>query len=267
MRFRFRREPLIAAVALIIGLTAAAALYIVQEASTQLVPALVAARDLPARHLIRREDLHFTYVLPAARDPRAVHDPEQLVGHLLLSPVFAGEQFRPGRIHPDEGDLTADEVAVAVETDLVNSVGGLLTAGAVVDIYWIPGSDARALGAPVPRRIAEAVRVLSVRDSAARATGPNTTADPTRTQPAAGLPAVVVLKVPADDRDIPGKLLTATALGRLTFVKWAPNAQVPDEPVFYPLGIEAMLANGSTIPTKLPPVSDTSDHSGAQVIP
>lgn len=247
MGLRLRRETIIAMVAVMLGVTAAGALYVVQQASTQLVPVLVATRDIPARQVLRQADLRLDLVVPAVKDSNAIHDPAKLIGQVLVSPIFAGEQIRPGRINENERELTMDEVAVGIPTDLNRAVGGLLEAGDVVDIYWVPSSDTKVLGARIPQKMGEGFRVLTVRDASARATGPRVNSDPTRSQASAGLPAVVVLKVPKDDRDVSGQLIAAAGTGSLVFTKRAPNAEIPAVPTFYPLDVTQLMSdiNGS----------------------
>lgn len=227
-----KRETVIASASILLGIAAAGTLYWVQRFSTQLVPVLVAARDVEARQVLQKEDLRYEMVIPAAKDQLAIQDPDKLMGQVLVSPIYTGEQIRPGRIDESERDLTSDEVAIAFPTDLTKGVGGLLEAGDVVDIYVVPPAG-KVLGQLDPWKLGEGFRVLSVRDGAARATGPRVNSDPTRSQGAAGLPAVVVLKVP---KDMPTDLLRVDQIGTmLTFAKRASNMPVPEQPIIYPL--------------------------------
>lgn len=260
-----KRELRIFLVALLFGLLAVGALWYLQRLSIERVPAVTAARDLPARHVIAREDLAVIMVPPGQRDAKALQDPAQLVGQELLSPVYAGEQLRPERVIPAERALAADEVAVPLKTDLVRSLGGTLKAGDLVDIYWTPRALAGGRSGRVEvQRIGEGFRVFAIRDAGARATGDDVNnADPTRTQAVGGVPAVVLLKVPLEM--VPG-LLQATELGELTLTRWSDLRPRPDRPVLTALNDAfvtvdvngALRAPGSASPVtkpSAPPVS------------
>lgn len=253
----FRREHKIIAAAAIVGLTVAGGLWWVDKASVKLVPIVIAARDLDARHTIQASDLKTIAVPPSGRDNGAVHDPDQLVGKSLISPVFSGEQFRQGRVTVGDRELGADEVAFALRTDLTSAVGGLLNVGDMVDLYLVPGD---ANGQPAQGRkvevfkVGEGYRVFSIRDSNAKATGDSLNSDPSRTNNVAGVPAVVVLKVPTDH--VAG-LRQATALGVITFVKRSPNAPTPERPTLIPLPATVTQIDVRGVPLSTVPAQPT----------
>lgn len=245
-----RREHKIIAVAAGIGLTVAGGLWWLDSSRVELVSVVVAAHDLQARQIIRDEDLTTVPMPPAAKDSKAIHQPSQLVGKTLISPVFAGEQFRPNRVGVGDRELGPDDVAMGFKTDIVNSAGGILSAGDVVDVYVVPGD---ANGQPAAGRrvdvfkVGEGYRVYSVRDGNARETGPVVnTADPTRSQGLAGIPVVVDLKVPTEH--VAGLKQASTIGGTVTFVKRSPDAPVPEKPIFIPLPVTATQVDVRGVP-------------------
>ncbi len=231
-----------------IGVAATGALWYAQRISAELVPVLVAAHDVEARQVIQKEDLTYQMVPPSTKDEKAIQDPAQLVGQLLLSPVFAGEQIRPGRVNSTERELAPDELAIGFLTDLTKSVGGLLESGDVVDLFWAPERGGNRVGRVEVYKVGEGYRVLSVRDNTGKATGPRVQAELAKSGAAAGLPNVVVLKVPNSQV---AALRQAAEVGQITFAKRSPNAPVPNEPVLTPLPAAAMSLDVNGLPQVL----------------
>lgn len=219
-----KREHLRLGAAIGLGVAAAGVFWYVQKLSTaNVVPVLVAARDLEPREVIGAKDLTRKWVPPAAVDQRAIQNEADLIGKTLLSPVYAGEQIRAERITLPDLALAEDEVALAISTDLVNAVGGTLRRGDLVDIY-VTLSLEKTRRADV-YKVGEAVRVVSVRDSNARLRDngdDDAAASLIAGVSSVGNPAVVILKVPSDSV---AYLKEAAAIGTLTMVKWCPNKQ------------------------------------------
>jgi Flp pilus assembly protein CpaB len=186
----------VAALSVACGVVAAGGLYLRDQSGHELVRIIVASRDIPGREIVQAADLKEVMVPAAAVVKSAVQDESQLVGKMLLSAVYAGEQIRPQRVKPSPLELAPDEEAIAIQSDLVAAVGGLLQAGDVADVF---------LTVTVPNtkrvevyKIGAAVRVLSVRDNNARATGPRANSDPAKQ---AGVPAVT-MAVPSPCRAV-----------------------------------------------------------------
>lgn len=176
----------------------------------ELMPIVVAARDLPAFSTIRPSDLTKRMVPLGSVDPNTVQAESGLVGMQLLSPVYQGEAIRQERLATEEGlqqtpagvsvAQRPGELLIGLHVDVVAVVGGALLPGDVVDVYVVPQGQEAQLAAV-------AVRLVELRTQAA------TTYDP---RGSTGSPTVAVVRV--EEAQV-RSLLSAAAKGKLTLAK------------------------------------------------
>jgi pilus assembly protein CpaB len=125
--------------------------------------ALVAARDLPAGHVVTDSDLARVFLTVSARPRSALTDTSDVVGQRLAGPIDAGEVIVDRRLIGD-GLLSGsppNHVALTVKVDDIAEVA-FIRPGDVVDVL----AAARTTdtdGSTAPAQIvAEAVSVLAV---------------------------------------------------------------------------------------------------------
>ncbi|SMB96511.1 Flp pilus assembly protein RcpC/CpaB [Thermanaeromonas toyohensis ToBE] len=163
--YAFRNQvPLI--VAIVVGLAVAlgSARFLLGYAKTQheTVRVPVPARDIAPYTVISPGDITWRDVIKGAEEAGAVRDPREVVGRVALSPLYRGEQIRKERL-ADPSFVTGRQV-VAVSIDVARCVGGILVAGDLVDVWWVPDPGQ-------PERwvlVATDAVVLDVRDSSGR---------------------------------------------------------------------------------------------------
>lgn len=103
---------------------------------------MVAARDIPSYAIIIREDLGVKEVPLGAKAADSLQNPEQVIGKMAVSTIFKGEQINPNRITDTLLSIGHNERSVAVKTDqLIQSVGNTITAGDIVDVFWVASGD------------------------------------------------------------------------------------------------------------------------------
>jgi pilus assembly protein CpaB len=168
--------------------------YVSTHRETVRVP--VAARDIPPYTVLTSQDVTWRDVVKGGEEPGAVRDPAEAVGKMALAALYRNEQIRKERL-ADPG-LAAGRQVVSLNVDVTRCVGGLLRAGDLVDVWWVP--DPAAPGMWTLAAV-DAV-VLDLRDS----TGKSVLAQEGFVQqalsggaPSGGPPAVAVLAVRAED--------------------------------------------------------------------
>lgn len=208
MRFRYspgflpglrRHIPLI--IAAILGLTVALVsgkymlTYVNTHKETVRVP--VPAREIAPYTTIIPDDIIWREIIKGGEDPSAVHEPSEVVGKLVLTPLYRNEQIRKERLLDPK--LVANKQIISLNIDVARSVGGSLRAGDLVDVWWVvdPAFPNWSLAA------VDAV-VMDIRDSAGRLVSPTgggvtqqalEAAVPSQPSP----PAVAVLAVRSED--------------------------------------------------------------------
>lgn len=118
-------------------------------------PVLVAARDLPAGHVLAADDVRAAEVALGALAPGYLGPAETVTGSVLARTVRAGELVPDGML-VEAGSTDLRTVALTVTGALPTDV----VAGAAVDVWFVPGSE----DAP-PRTLATAVPVTDVSTS------------------------------------------------------------------------------------------------------
>ena len=115
----------------------------------------VAKRDIVAGETISESDVETRTWVAALLPANAVTDSKEAVGEQVGSTILAGEVISTSRFGFDAASLDVPEglVAVSVPSRDVQSVGGAVTAGSVVDVY--------AVGASSTSCLARSVRVLA----------------------------------------------------------------------------------------------------------
>ncbi len=152
-----RRARLILIVGVLLALlTFGATFVVVQGAQGAAAPAapptvnvIVAARDLPARTAITAADLKVAKMEQAYVPPKAVKDPKEVIGKILIQPVYVGEPIITETFAPTSRAFTVFPPGVAVEPGSPayrimtisvpdnNAVGGILVPGDNVDIMYV----------------------------------------------------------------------------------------------------------------------------------
>jgi Flp pilus assembly protein CpaB len=129
------------------------------------VPVLVAARDLPAGHTVRAQDVQVARWPPALRPASARASPRDTVGRRLIAPISALEAVTSNRLLGP--DLTAGLPAGLVTTPVAIDdphVAEFVHAGDHVDLLATPrpsdGLDAAAARPPTVATVARRVLVL-----------------------------------------------------------------------------------------------------------
>lgn len=181
----------------VLGLTVSAGSgwYLFQYAGAQqeTYRVTVPARDLPPYTRIQPTDLE-TRVVPAnGVEPNALVEVDRLVNAVTLAPLYRSEQVRRERVLP-AGTVDIDRQLLAVNVDLVRSVGGSVTPGDLVDVWWVTDDAASAtLAAPD-------VFLVALRDAQGTMLGSGPAKGGLVPDPNAGpgLPAVAVLAVMPD---------------------------------------------------------------------
>ena len=115
----------------------------------------VARNDILAGATIYESDIETRTWIATLLPSNAVTDRKDAVGKQVGSTILAGEVISANRFGFDTAalDVPAGMVAVSVPSRDVQSVGGAITAGSVVDMY--------AIGASSTSRLASSVQVLA----------------------------------------------------------------------------------------------------------
>lgn len=134
------------------------------------VEVVAAARDVPAGTVLTAADLKVARIASADATAGSVFtDTTVVVGETAVERLMSGEPVRRERLTLGSGlprpetMLEPGTRAVTVRVDRAAGVGGLVSAGAYVDVIVTIRPDANALGANwVTETIIQAVRVLAV---------------------------------------------------------------------------------------------------------
>lgn len=135
-----------------------------RSTSAVTVPVVVAARALPAGHVLAARDLRVARWPPGLRPPGTAADPRRLIRETLAGPLAAREAVTRGRVLGPDLTTGLDPGTVALPVTLGVDVGGLVHVGDRVDLVAIaagsldlPGGGSAdpgrpsvvAIGAPV----------------------------------------------------------------------------------------------------------------------
>jgi Flp pilus assembly protein CpaB len=152
-----RRARLILIVGVLLALITFGVTFTVVSGAQSAAPAapvatvsiVVAARDIPARTAITAADLKLAKVDPAYAPPASIKDPKDVIGKILVQPVYVGEPIIAAKFAPTERAFTVFPPGVEVQPGSPsyrimtisvpdnNAVGGILVPGDNVDIMYI----------------------------------------------------------------------------------------------------------------------------------
>ena len=127
---------------------------------------VVAARDLPAGHVLQADDLQTAKVSSTEKPRGAYAKPEDVVGKALRVPRVAGDPITASAVGgaPDlSEELKPNERLVAVKVSLSSGLAGLLSKGDTVGVTMVWGNNK-----PYAKAVLEGLRVVYV-DPAFRA--------------------------------------------------------------------------------------------------
>jgi Flp pilus assembly protein CpaB len=155
---RRARLILVLGVVLAIG-TFAATYFFVSSAQSSAPPppptvnVIVAARDIPARTALTAADIKVAKMETQYVPPAAVKDPKEVIGKILVQPVYVGEPILSEKFAPAERAFTVFPPGVEVQPGSpayrimtisvpdTAAVGGVLVAGDNVDLMYVFSFD------------------------------------------------------------------------------------------------------------------------------
>ena len=117
----------------------------------ELVPVVVAAKDIPVDIKIDPTHLTTTNMLPGALPEGHLSAPEQVLGKRLKEAVYKGETIAAKRLLDDSASsllsvtLTPGKRAVAVRVDDIIGVSGFILPGSRVDVISTAGGQAHTV--------------------------------------------------------------------------------------------------------------------------
>ncbi|MHB1126964.1 MAG: Flp pilus assembly protein CpaB [Bacillota bacterium] len=193
-----RQWPLLVAIVLGLAVAGVSAYFLLNFAAdyqefTQIV---VPKKEIPAFSQLTQDNLGIKKVPIGSVGSNVVVEPSQVLGKITTVPLYTGEQIRLERLIKEElADTSRQNVSVNI--NLTRSIGGIVSPGDVVDVYWIV--DEGTPGAV----LATDSRVLALLDGQGNnlSMGSNSLLDqvnPTQLEQA-GLPAIVILAVKPDE--------------------------------------------------------------------
>src|SRR3954454_10777817 len=162
---RMGRFPRLCAVGICLLLALSSALGARRAPAGRSVPVLVAARDLPAGHTVRAQDVRVARWPPALRPASARASPRDAVGRRLIAPISALEAVTSNRLLGPglTAGLPAGLVATPVAIDDPH-VAEFVHAGDHVDLLAPPrpsdGLDGPAVRPPTVATVARRALVL-----------------------------------------------------------------------------------------------------------
>lgn len=152
-----RRARLILILGVLLALVTGAVTYTVVSGAQSGAPAqeiptiniVVAARDIPARTALTAADLKLAKMDPAVAPPASLKDPKDVIGKILVQPVYVGEPIIAAKFAPTERAFTVFPPGVEVQPGSPayrimtlsvpdnNAVGGIIVPGDNVDIMYV----------------------------------------------------------------------------------------------------------------------------------
>ncbi|MBI3979527.1 MAG: Flp pilus assembly protein CpaB [Chloroflexi bacterium] len=168
-----RRSYFAIALALVLGLVTSGLVWTytrqmqqqVQD-SKNLVPVVVAAREIPVRTKLTKAMLEVKQVNKDGRNPAAVASVDVAVGQVTRLPIAAGEQILPSKFTSKraESGLTyivpQGKRAVSVKVDEIIASGGNLLPGDRVDVLGV--FDAKTMGKDQALYVLKDIEVLAI---------------------------------------------------------------------------------------------------------
>lgn len=170
--FEVNKKLLIVAIALSAVASLLAMSYLQSSAGvlsqrSQLVPVVVATRDIPARTLLKADmfgvrDVPATYLVQGAIVPR-----DDFLGKVSTSPIYAGEQVLKQRVSLPNAktgitsSIPAGQRALTIDVSAASGLAGLVKPGDFIDLISTirdPYSPDRVITTPILQRI----KVLAV---------------------------------------------------------------------------------------------------------
>lgn len=152
-----RRARFILILGVLLALITGAVTFVVVSGAQSAAPAavvptvdvLVAARDIPARTALTAADVKVAKFEQSYAPPAGLKDPKEVVGKILLQPVYVGQpivaaEFAPTEraftVFPPGEEVTPGSPAYRIMTINVadpSAVGGILVPGDNVDIMYV----------------------------------------------------------------------------------------------------------------------------------
>ncbi len=156
-----RRARLILIVGVLLALITFGATFVVVQGAQSAAPApaaptvnvIVAARDIPARTALTAADIKIAKMEQAYVPPASVKDPKEVIGKILVQPVYVGEPIISAKFAPTDRAFTVFPAGVEVQPGSPayrimtlsvpdnNAVGGVLVPGDNVDIMYVFSFD------------------------------------------------------------------------------------------------------------------------------
>lgn len=152
--------PLIITIILGLGVFAGASWYVFQYSikNRPVEKVLVATRDIPAYQVIGDDDLQYRTIPAGGAEPGSVLDPNYAVNKMTTVSLYANRQIPKQTLTEDILVIRPGERAIAVNVDIVGTVGNNLQPGDLVDVYWVPSKDFPGYN------IAQQARILKIED-------------------------------------------------------------------------------------------------------
>ncbi len=152
-----RRARLILILGVLLALVTFGVTFVVVQGAQSAAPpppvptvnVIVAARDIPARTALTAADIKIAKMEQAYVPPKAVKDPKEVIGKILVQPVYVGEPIltekfaatsRAFTVFPAGVEVQPGSPAYRIMTISVpdnNAVGGILVPGDNVDIMYV----------------------------------------------------------------------------------------------------------------------------------
>ena len=137
-----KKWALIAAMVMGLLVAGVSAYYLLQLAADyqEMTQIVVPKTKIPAYSLLTEDKLGIKTVPVGSADAAAAADISQVLGKVATSELFSGEQIRLERL-TDKELVDTSRNQVAVNINLTRSVGGQITPGVLVDVYWLQGEQ------------------------------------------------------------------------------------------------------------------------------
>lgn len=131
-------------IAILIGLAtcAVSAYFLFHFASTyqETMQIVVPKQDIPAYKQLNNNNVGIKSVPVGSVGSKVALEPSQVMGKVTTVTLYAGEQIRLERL-TEKRNIDVNKQQVAVNVNLTRSVGGVVSPGDIVDVYWVTGDQ------------------------------------------------------------------------------------------------------------------------------
>lgn len=165
--FLKEKWPIILAILIGIGISyylfLQAQTYTNEHVETVRVP--VAVKEIPPYHKITSGDVNWQNIVKGGEDKTAISNIDEALGKVAVETIYPGEQIKKQRLM--NATEINDKQIVAINIDLTRCVGGAITSGDLVDVWWVPGQGTVTPGSSVQLLSTNAI-VIDIRDSSGK---------------------------------------------------------------------------------------------------